>query len=218
MSLLTSRRSWWAALGAVAAAFAVSGIAYASIPSPDGVIHGCYTKSGGSLRVIDDSVTNCKSGETSLNWNQTGARGPTGQAGPTGVTGPSGPVGPQGPSSAQSISASFVPLSGKTTVATMNVGAGAYAIQTKTVVADDAAESVYVFCFLDVNNPADEDISATMVGTGSARQTVVLQLTHTFTSAGTITLSCQPTNPPNTTNVGTELTKITAVKVDTETH
>jgi hypothetical protein len=111
-----------------------------------------------------------------------------------------------------------VRLGGKTTIATMNVPPGAYAIQAKTVVADDAAESAFVFCNLDVNNPADEDTSATMVGTSSARQTVTLELTHTFTSAGTITLACQPTNPPATMNVGTELTKIVAIKIDGETH
>jgi hypothetical protein len=57
-----------------------------------------------------------------------------------------------------------------------------------------------------------------MVGIGSARQTVTLELTHTFTSPGTITVSCQPTNPAATTNVGAELTKIVALKVDRETH
>jgi hypothetical protein len=41
-----------------------------------GTIHACYSKSGGALRVIDSSVTNCKSGETSLTWNQSGPTGP----------------------------------------------------------------------------------------------------------------------------------------------
>ncbi len=43
-----------------------TGIAYATIPESGGTIHGCYAKSGGSLPVIDAGVTNCKSGETSL--------------------------------------------------------------------------------------------------------------------------------------------------------
>jgi hypothetical protein len=42
---------------AVLAMFAVSGIAYATIPDSGGVIHGCYGKSGGDLRVIDATVT-----------------------------------------------------------------------------------------------------------------------------------------------------------------
>jgi hypothetical protein len=195
-------------IGALAVTAVATGVSWATIGG-GGVINACYQKNSGALRVIDTASDSCRSSEVALDWNQTGQQG---------ASGPSGPAGPPGPSSAQSISPGFVGLVGKTTVGTMSVDAGAYAIQAKTVVADDASESVYVFCFLDVNNPADEDLSATMVGTGSARQTVALQLTHTFTSGGTITLSCQPTNPPGTTNVGVELTKITAVKVDSETH
>jgi hypothetical protein len=85
-------------LAVVAAVLAaVGGAAYASIPDSSGVIHGCYLRSGGSLRVIDASVTGCKSTETALNWNQTGPQGPVGPQGPAGPTGPTGPAGPQGP-------------------------------------------------------------------------------------------------------------------------
>jgi hypothetical protein len=83
---------------ATAAGLAAAAIAYGQIPGPDGVIHGCYVKSGGSLRVID-SAGKCKSTETSLNWNQsgpTGARGATGPKGAMGATGPAGPTGPKG--------------------------------------------------------------------------------------------------------------------------
>ena len=51
---------------------------YATIPDSGGTIHGCYAKSGGSLRVIDAGVTNCKSTETSLDWNVQGQQGPQG--------------------------------------------------------------------------------------------------------------------------------------------
>jgi hypothetical protein len=60
---------------------AASGIAYATIPDGAGAIHACYSKSGGALRVIDDSVTGCKASETSLSWNVAGPAGPTGPAG-----------------------------------------------------------------------------------------------------------------------------------------
>src|SRR5262245_62540376 len=77
----------------VAAALVLgAGIAYATIPS-GGVIHGCYTKSGGALRVVDGDVTGCKSGETSLDWN---VQGPAGPAGPGGAQGPAGPTGATG--------------------------------------------------------------------------------------------------------------------------
>jgi hypothetical protein len=83
-------------------ALGLAGIAWGQIPGQDGVIHACYTKSGGSLRVID-SAGSCKSAETSLDWNQAGQPGPAGPAGPagakgdTGATGPAGPAGPAGP-------------------------------------------------------------------------------------------------------------------------
>lgn len=90
---------------AVVAALVAAGVAYGSIPDSSGVIHGCYLKSGGGLRVID-SASKCGQSETSLNWNQQGPAGPAGPAGPTGPTGPAGsagstgpagPTGPQGP-------------------------------------------------------------------------------------------------------------------------
>jgi hypothetical protein len=98
MRFLPSGRVRLTALVAVVLGLAAGGIAYASIPGPGGVINGCYLKSGGALRVID-SAAKCKSGETSLNWNQkgpTGARGPTGANGTTGATGPTGPSGTSG--------------------------------------------------------------------------------------------------------------------------
>lgn len=56
--------------------------------------------------MIDSSTTTCTSGETALNWNQTGPqgakgpggpKGPPGPAGPQGATGATGPQGPAGP-------------------------------------------------------------------------------------------------------------------------
>ena len=94
------------ATGAIAAlALGAGAIAYATIPDASGVIHGCYMKSGGSLRVFDPSATSCKSGETELDWNvqgpagvpgPTGATGPAGTAGSTGATGPTGATGSTG--------------------------------------------------------------------------------------------------------------------------
>ena len=81
---------------AVAAVLSVSAAVFATIPSA-GVISGCYTKSGGALRVIDGTVTSCSSKETALNWNVQGIQGGVGPAGPQGIAGPQGPTGPQGP-------------------------------------------------------------------------------------------------------------------------
>jgi hypothetical protein len=83
---------------AVAALLAAGGVAYATIPDGNGVINGCYQKSGGRLRVIDATAgQTCDSKkEKPLSWSQTGPQGPAGQQGPQGPSGPQGSDGPQG--------------------------------------------------------------------------------------------------------------------------
>lgn len=81
-----------ATLAALVMALAITGIASATIPT-DGVISGCYSRSGGALRVIDATVTKCGKSETSLAWNVQGPVGPQGDAGPIGPTGPAGANG-----------------------------------------------------------------------------------------------------------------------------
>ena len=57
------------------------GIAYATVPDSSGVIHGCYQKNQGTLRVIDTGqAQTCSSSETPLNWSQTGPTGPSGSS------------------------------------------------------------------------------------------------------------------------------------------
>jgi hypothetical protein len=73
-------------------AITATAVVYATIPT-NNVISGCYSRSGGALRVVDPSTTSCKTGETSHAWN---VQGPTGLTGPQGVQGPQGPIGPQG--------------------------------------------------------------------------------------------------------------------------
>jgi hypothetical protein len=72
------------------AAAAVAGVAFAVIPGPDGVIHGCFKGPSGNLRVIDASVETCKNNELALAWSQTGPQGPQGEAGEAGAPGISG--------------------------------------------------------------------------------------------------------------------------------
>src|SRR5207302_4966596 len=58
------------------------------IPDSGGVIHGCYSKKDGSLRVIDTGLggTCDAKKETALDWNQTGPAGPQGPPGPSGTS------------------------------------------------------------------------------------------------------------------------------------
>ncbi len=76
--------------------------------SHDGLIHGCYDKDSGRLRVVDVE-RRCASDERSIVWSERGRRGdagPRGQAGPAGPAGtkgepgPAGPPGPSGPAGA----------------------------------------------------------------------------------------------------------------------
>jgi Collagen triple helix repeat (20 copies) len=90
-------------LAAAGAAFGIASVVQASIPSSNGLIHGCYQFSPadtnkGRLRVIDADVgEHCRFYEHPLNWSQAGVTGPTGATGPTGPSGPQGPTGPTGP-------------------------------------------------------------------------------------------------------------------------
>lgn len=115
-SLQTWPRGMFVVAGTIAVLAVAAGVAYAAIPDSGGVIHGCYNRSNGQLRVIDPGAgENCKTPESVLDWNQTGPAGATGPAGPagpagpigpagatgaTGATGPAGPAGPAGPTGA----------------------------------------------------------------------------------------------------------------------
>ena len=80
--------------GVVAASLAVvviAGVAFATIPSADGTIHGCYKKTTKILRVINvEAGQKCRSDEYTLNWNQDGPAGAPGSPGPKGQPGEQG--------------------------------------------------------------------------------------------------------------------------------
>src|SRR4029453_7428525 len=73
------------------------GVAYATIPDDQGVIHACYDKQSGQVRIVDTAPDalpkGCGAKEVAIGWNQTGPQGP---AGPTGLQGPQGAPGPAG--------------------------------------------------------------------------------------------------------------------------
>lgn len=87
------------AIGAVVTVLAAGGAVAASIPGPDGIIHGCYNSSSGNLRVIEGTES-CRSSELALNWSQNGRPGPQGPQGIQGPAGPAGPAGAPGPNGA----------------------------------------------------------------------------------------------------------------------
>jgi hypothetical protein len=58
---------------AVAGGVLVAVIAGASIPDSNGVLHGCYKKSGGQIRIVDTDIESCKLDEKTISWNAAGA-------------------------------------------------------------------------------------------------------------------------------------------------
>lgn len=98
-ALPARRRRWLVGVAAVVGVSGVmAGVAVASIPDGDGVIHGCITTGTGGVRVIDSAQQQCRARlETPLNWNQSGPPGPPGPAGSAGPSGAPGPAGPPGP-------------------------------------------------------------------------------------------------------------------------
>jgi len=81
---MTQRVKRMIAIFAVLAAAVIgTGVAYASIPGPAGVINGCYKNSnpGQGALIVIDSTASCPSGTTALNWSQAGPQGPAGVSG-----------------------------------------------------------------------------------------------------------------------------------------
>jgi hypothetical protein len=65
---------------------ALGGVGIASIPGPDGKVHGCYANDRGSMRVVDSEEA-CAAAESRITFNQTGPRGAPGPPGPQGTSG-----------------------------------------------------------------------------------------------------------------------------------
>jgi hypothetical protein len=209
-----------------------AGIAYAAIPS-GGVISGCYLKSGGTLRVLDPSATSCKSGETSLQWNQVGPAGPQGIQGPAGTTGAPGSAGPAGPSGANGAPGAdgTTGATGATgpagaagtsdayiarhdsnvlvsnpgaTVVTLDLPAGYYALFAKAVVFNSDGGAQPAQCSLSTGEQSYVRLGA--LNDGNSAVVVVQDLLSIGTPAS-VTLSCS-------TYIGWAMqAKITAIKV-----
>jgi hypothetical protein len=168
-------------------------VAFASIPGGDGVIHGCYAKSGGAMRIIDGSVTQCKSGETSLNFNQTGSQGIQGVQGPIGPAGPQGLQGTQGltgatgetgPAGAAGTSEVWA-TQGLTTPQTVNVPAGSYVINARADGFNTDNGPQTLTCSLSTG-----DASSVTLGGWRYSGSVSLQDTAVFNAPATVTITC----------------------------
>jgi hypothetical protein len=95
-------RRWTIAASVVGLGAIAAGIAYATIPDASGVIHSCYKKDTGNMRVINTASRiknnrSCTGDEAALNFNRTGPPGPPGARGNDGTNGTNGAKGDTGP-------------------------------------------------------------------------------------------------------------------------
>ncbi len=172
------------ALAIVGALLVAGGIAYATIPDSSGVIHGCYQKNQGTLRVIDaGTAQTCSSSETALNWSQTG---------PQGAQGPPGPTGPSDVWSVDGYGAGFKSLPFQTSVdlATTTLPAGSYFVQAETEAENILSTSTDYFCDLVDSSSTYQETRVT----SSDWVTIPVQAVITLESSDTISLQCEAAN------------------------
>lgn len=188
-------------LAVAVAVFGVASAVEASIPDASGVIHGCYAKTNGALRVIDTSKdVRCRLSENALNWNArgvTGARGATGAQGATGPTGDGGPTGPSGPKGATGASGPTGPfgpdfLTGNTT--NIPSAPAAYAGTVEGIAPAGSGVSVEVLS----PDHAVTATKATFVPVGAFTGTVIVDFLVNDTNA----LGCSMTSSAGCTATG----------------
>ena len=184
----------------IVGALVVGGIAYATIPDGTGVIHGCYLKGLGTLRVIDTGkAQTCSGFETPLNWNQTGPQGPQGIAGAAGIPGaarinPAGPTGPSDVWSVDGYGAGNKNVGQAPSVATLattaTLPAGSYSVQAETSLENNTSAAMDYVCDI-------VDSSANTYGESRATTsdwvTLPVQAVVTLANPATISLQCTAT-------------------------
>jgi hypothetical protein len=97
MHRLRPRLTYANVMATIAVFVALGGGAYAAvsgIPDRNGVIHGCYKKHKGNLRLVASGK--CSKRERAIAFNQRGPRGPAGARGPRGLQGARGIAGAAG--------------------------------------------------------------------------------------------------------------------------
>lgn len=199
------------ALGAVVTAMAVP----AAIPDAQGVFHACVSKSG-SVRLVE---TSCARTERAVTWNASGPEGPggpTGPAGPAGAAGLPGLDGERGPSDAY-IARNDGPTEiltwpERTTIVTLALPAGYYALAAKAVVVNPSTGVAYqgaaITCRLSTGEYSGAGVD------GNEATTVTLQDLLTLTEPGTVTLACEKSYPSDEMHSGVvRMAKITAIQV-----
>ena len=155
-------------LTAAVAALAVGSFAWAAIPDGSGVIHGCYDKQSGQLRV-NDTTTNqpkgCSTKEAALAWNEQGTPG---------IQGPKGDTGDPGPSAAVVLSRPTPkPVSLNTIVGAVTLS-GKNLVSAKVVIGTTQHDFSIPFCSLYAGPDLLDQSRASVYGPGGGLTTLYL--------------------------------------------
>jgi hypothetical protein len=213
-----------------AALLVVAGVAYATIPDSGGVIHGCYSRSGGSLRVIDASVTNCSKSETALDWNVQGQQGQQGPQGPQGATGPPGPAGPQGQAGPQGpagppgpsglshgylASTSNVPISQApafSEVALLSgVPDGNYMVSAQIGATDSGGSNPDIRCRVSVNGSVLSGTDSRAPGQDTEATLTIVSATPLTGGGSSVSVSCETGDSTTTADANLTLVRVDAL-------
>jgi hypothetical protein len=179
--------------GAVAA-LTLGSLAFAAIPDAGGVIHGCYDKASGHLRVTDSDTNlpkTCTSKEAALDWNQ---QGPKGDRGPSNAYTKAG-------SSAITATSNF-----GTTVLSRTLPAGKYLLSAKLTVWADALNvpPTIVHCALSAFGGAggSADFAEGTVSSNGSGKVIVSSISlendntdWVLANGGTVSLDCDSLQP-----------------------
>jgi hypothetical protein len=153
------------------------GVAWAASGSGGAVIHACYSKRSGALRVAG----RCKHGEKALSWSQSGpegregARGARGETGVSGAGGQNGGEGPAGPSDvyAAGKATGALSLSEYTSYARLALPPGSYLVEA-TVILFSNKPGTKMVCFVaEASTPVTGELDAAEASAGEKEQNTV---------------------------------------------
>jgi hypothetical protein len=184
-------RSKLAAIVAGVVAIAAGSTAYAAIPDGGGVIHACYNKNSGAVRVTDtdtNSPAGCSTKEKPLQWNQ------------------QGPKGDRGPSNAYATytGGKLLPAGGALTqVASRTVPPGNYVLSAnaEAYASGPNIPPSEVKCLLQASNGSTVDYAEAWGNVSSDSSKLVVTLTPNFATdilantGGTVSLVCESQSP-----------------------
>jgi hypothetical protein len=195
--MLATRRARLAAAVLATGAVAGAGVAWASIPGSDGVIHACYKDGSGDLRVVSDPGS-CRPHESALELG-----GPThgyAIANPGDVT-----------------------VSTPTSVSVLKLGlpAGTFLVHGKANLINlPGSDAVFVPCDLRVQGTTttlDEDrvvLEAQVTSTEAYEANVPLQAAVTLASPGVVGLECAAVTRGTSSSVDARFAQIDAVPLN----